>query len=405
MSRISAILINIFLSPLISGIAQESSLDFQVPGEDITKSIQGLPDPFLKANGERIKTVEEWPVQRDYIKSMLAHFQYGQMPPTPDPIRVEEISSHEVYEGRGVQKNYLLTIERHGHSLSLRFGLIKPMGDGPFPIIIQNDRKVGNIPKVTSLDALERGYIMCQFVRTDLGTDIPGELEENRNNGVFLLYPEYSWGTIAAWAWGYSLIIDYLETMEFVDTNKIVATGHSRGGKTAFCAGIYDDRIAITAPNSSGLGGTASHRFFELGEDEQTIGIHRFHRPYWWTGNYFKLAGNEAMTPFDSHFGKAAIAPRALFNAHAMQDYHANPFGTHITHEAAKIVFKWLGVEDHIAMHWRMGGHAQGVDDWRALLDFSDQYFFDKRVESKFDINPYPYLNLPIRWDAPSEGF
>ena len=131
-----------------------------------------------------------------------------------------------------------------------------------------------------------------------------------QSKGVFPLYPEYDWGTIAVWAWGYQLIIDYFETLDFVDVNKIVVTGHSRGGKTAFCGGIYDERIAITAPNSSGLGGTASHRYFELGQNEQTIGHASIANPHWWTPEFFNLAGFETRIPYDSHFGKAIIAPR-----------------------------------------------------------------------------------------------
>ncbi len=34
-------------------------------------------------------------------------------------------------------------------------------------------------------------------------------------------------------ALGYSRVVDYLETLENADTDKIVVTGHSRGGKTA----------------------------------------------------------------------------------------------------------------------------------------------------------------------------
>lgn len=243
---------------------------------------------------------------------------------------------------------------------------------------------------------------MCQYVRTDLSLDNKN-LKATRNSGIFPLYPEYDWGTIAAWAWGYKLIIDYFETLDFVDVKKIVATGHSRGGKTAFCGGIYDERIAITAPNSSGLGGTASHRYFELGQDEQTIGHASIANPHWWTPEYFKLAGFESRIPFDTHFGKAVIAPRAFFNAHALQDYWANPFGTFLTFEAAKHVYRWLGAENNIKMHWRTGGHEQGIIDWMALLDFSDYYFFNKKVESNLDINPYPTIHVPVFWDLPEE--
>ena len=363
----------------------------------------GLQDPFLKPDGSRVKTKPEWAEQRKYIIAMLKHYQYGEMPPTPEDAAIQETLSEDIYNGTATRKLYTLTMKRNGKSLDFHFGLIKPKGNGPFPVIIKNDRSINNIPDEINLEAIKRGYIMCQYVRTDLGSDYVKKFDENRNNGVFLLYPEYNWGTVTAWAWGYKLIIDYFEKLDFVDINKTVVTGHSRGGKTALCGGIFDERIAITVPNASGLGGTASHRYFELGLDDQTISNHIKSVPYWFTAEYYKLAGFETQIPFDAHFNKVVIAPRVLLNTNALQDYWANPFGTHLTHEAAKKVYKWLGVEDNIAEHWRTGGPAQGLIDWMALLDFSDKYFYGKDVESRFDYDPYRTIKLPIYWDVPEE--
>lgn len=383
---------------LTAQTSNEKTFNFQEVKK--LKRQHGFPDPFLKQDGSRVSSFEEWKEQREYIKSMLAHYQYGEMPPAPKDVVVEETLTEEVYNGKAVRKEYLMKIKRNGKSIDFHFGLIKPKGGGPFPVIIKNDRAINDVPDEINMEALERGYIMCQYVRTDLSLD-DKNLAITKNKGVFPLYPEYDWGTIAVWAWGYKLIIDYFETVDFVDTDKIVVTGHSRGGKTAFCGGIYDERIAITAPNSSGLGGTASHRYFELGQDEQTIGHASINNVHWWTPEYFKLAGFENRIPFDTHFGKAIVAPRGFFNAHALQDYWANPFGTHLSHEAALKVYRWLGVEENIKMHWRTGGHAQGIIDWMALLDFADTYFFKKKVESRFDIDPYPTIKVPVFWSVP----
>lgn len=398
--RVKCVLLFVFIFVNISFSQEKGKYNFK-PVQEL-KRHHGLQDPFLMPNGKKVISKADWEKQRLYIKAMLAHYQYGDMPPTPENVIVKEILSEKVYEGAAERKLYSMTLNRNGRSLDFHFGLIKPLGEGPFPIIIKNDRDINQVPAEISIDALKRGYIMCQYVRTDLSLD-DKNVEKTRKSGVFPLYPEYDWGTIAVWAWGYQLLIDFFETIDFVDIEKIVVTGHSRGGKTAFCGGIYDERIAITAPNSSGLGGTASHRYFELGQDEQTIGHASIANEHWWTPEFFKLAGFESRIPYDTHFGKAVIAPRAFFNAHALQDYWANPFGTYLTHEAAKKVYKWLGIENNIKMHWRTGGHAQGIVDWMALLDFCDLYFFDKRVESNFEINPYPTVKVPVFWEVPGK--
>lgn len=409
----------------IEGFSQDKESYYFNPIKEFKKN-RGLPDPFLKPDGSRVTSHTEWEKQRKYIIAMLEHYQYGEMPPTPEDVKVKETLSEEIFNGYATRKLYTLILNRNGKDVELRFGLIKPKGNGPFPLIIKNDRdvpdpmnhdkeklKFGNmqIPEEALREALDRGYIYCAYNREDLSIDLNNR-DENRKTGIFPLYPEYNWGTIAAWAWGYKLLIDYFEKIDFIDIEKIVVTGHSRGGKTAVCGGIFDERIAITAPNSSGLGGTASHRYFQMGEIEQTLGHATIWQTHWWSLEYYKLNGYENMIPFDAHFNKIAIAPRAFFNTHALQDYFANPFGTYLTHEAAKEVYKWLGAENNIALHLRTGAHAQNVIDWFALLDFADNYFYNKSVRSIsrfgdydfFKTNPYPNVRIPVYWDTPENN-
>ncbi len=62
---------------------------------------------------------------------------------------------------------------------------------------------------------------------TQCGEDNPNF----RTNSFYPAYPNYDWGVLLGWAWGLSRVVDYLETQPFVDTNKIIALGHSRLGK------------------------------------------------------------------------------------------------------------------------------------------------------------------------------
>lgn len=69
---------------------------------------------------------------------------------------------------------------------------------------------------------------------------------------VVKAFPECDWGAIAMWAWGQSRLMDYLFTTGWADANKIIATGHSCGGKGC---------VALCAPNDSGCGGAGRLRF------------------------------------------------------------------------------------------------------------------------------------------------
>lgn len=64
----------------------------------------------------------------------------------------------------------------------------------------------------------------------------------NCGGQVKATYPEYSFGAVGAWAWGYSRCVDALEILGNVDMSLIAFTGHSRGGKTAALAGALDGR-------------------------------------------------------------------------------------------------------------------------------------------------------------------
>jgi hypothetical protein len=68
-------------------------------------------------------------------------------------------------------------------------------------------------------------------------------------------------GLLVAWAWGVSRILDVLEqNANVIDPTKIAVTGCSRFGKGAFVVGVLDNRIALTIPVESGVGGTPALR-------------------------------------------------------------------------------------------------------------------------------------------------
>jgi len=366
-----------------------------------------LPDPFTMYDDSRVSNPDDWRQQRGYLKQMLAHYLYGRMPPRPRRIEVEKVSAAEIFDNNSVEEHYKLTISRNGKSLSLRMALVRPAGQSRRPIIVKNcsvlfdpnalpeghkGRATAQRDRNAAIMAVERGYILCKFIRTDVAADE----KNNRSTGVFALYPEYDWATIAAWAWAHQLVVDALDQLGYADMNRIVATGHSRGGKTALCAGIYDERVAITAPNSSGTGGTGSMRYFEPGQREQTVAQVVKPFPYWFSERFADFADEPDRLPFDAHFMKALIAPRGLINCHARQDYWANPYGTELTYRAAQTVFDRLGASDHQGIHWRQGGHAQNEEDWQALLDFADRFFFGKKVDRKFDALAYPDAEVPM---------
>ena len=118
--------------------------------------------------------------------------------------------------------------------------LIRPAKEGKVPVITWNQFK-GRHGSPDEEDAvLNHGYAIIEFEKEQLAADSADAI----HGPLATTYPGYTWGAIAMWAWAQSRVVDYLATTDYADMNRIVATGHSRGGKVALCATIYDERFA-----------------------------------------------------------------------------------------------------------------------------------------------------------------
>ena len=381
----------------------------------------GMPDPFVKPDGSRVESAEEWPAQRGCLKAMLTHYLYGSTPPRPREFGLNRTMSRQAFGGAALNERYAVTLERNGKTVVFHFEFFKPIEKKRYPVIVKNCHALFDVNKKmpahrkknlqddlkAAKDAVKRGYLFCKLNREEVTPDAHGG--ERRKLGVLALYPEYDWAIIAAWAWSHGVVFDALDRLQLADMEKLVVTGHSRGGKTALCAGIYDERVAITAPNASGRGGTASYRYFEDGKEMKTrhgvthatLKIEQKVAPNWSNARLYQFVDKVDRMPFDAHTMKPLIAPRALLDTHARQDYWSNPYGTELTYRAADKVFAWLGAKGQQGIHWRDGGHAQGEEDWTALLDFADWKFFNKKPGRSFSTLTYPDAKLPIHWDVP----
>ena len=228
-------------------------------------------------------------------------------------------------------------------------------------------------------EILERGYAVATYCCEDVVPDADGY------PGIRSRYDGYTWGALAAWGWGLSRALDYLETDGDVDASRVAVFGHSRMGKAALWAGARDTRFAMVVSNASGCGGAALSRR-RFGETVRRINTHF---PYWFCGNFHKYGDNEDMLPFDQHELLALIAPRPLYVASGSEDRWADPHGEFLSLAYAAPVYQLYGYEGFAPSEWpaveqpvtkgrngyhiRNGRHEILLYDWLQYLDFADR--------------------------------
>jgi hypothetical protein len=198
---------------------------------------------------------------------------------------------------------------------------------------------------------------------------------DGRTGPLYECYPEYDFGALGAWAWGYRCAIDALAQMDYVDMSCIAVTGHSRGGKTALLAGALDERIAIVNPVQTCAGGGACYRVHMAGIPEggvegpgETLADIWRNLGFWFGPRLGDYAKREEELPFDSHMLKAMVAPRRLLISEAAGDMWANPLGSYQTSVAAREVWKLHGCPENIQWYWRPGVHSHAYEDLTMLL-------------------------------------
>ncbi len=334
-----------------------------------------LPDLLTFEDGTSVKTPDDWQMRRGEIYKTAVELQYGTLPPAPEFLEVETL-----YIG-GKVCSYRIHTGTKARPVSFLMKLILPASGNNFPAIVDGDMC---FPYHLNSDylaaATDEGVAWVFFDRTELAHDIQGE--GRRKGQLYDTYPDYTFGALGAWAWGYSRCVDALEIIcqnqkkPLIDLSLIAFSGHSRGGKTAALAGAVDQRAAVVNPNETCAGACGCYRIHMEGYCE---GISPFRsetlRDLWnnfsfWMGpDLGDYADREAELPFDAHFLKALVAPRVLFVSEAAGDIWSNPVGSWMTSVAAKKAYDLLGASDNLYWYFRAGTHSHEVQDIKMLVN------------------------------------
>ena len=377
--------------------------------------IKPLPDPFLMPNGRRVSSLQDWTLQRLEIQRMMIELQYGSLPSKPENISVNLLEKKIWAEGTSIEKFRMILTPKNDRPdihFFMDFNITNPshirnnhhnasknkLSPNRLPTLIY----VGNN---SCKIATDNGFKVIYFDNSQIEPMEMGRplLGPARKAYDILEPSRYSWGSIAAWAWAAMRLVDHALTMPDVDPKKIMISGHSRNGKTALLAGALDERIAIVNPAGSGCAGAGS--YLALGENCEDLKS-LTNRERWWAWTHKNLdqwANHEKDLPFDQHFLMGLVAPRPLLLTEGTTDYWANPIGTCVTHMATQSIYRFFHSTQHNGIFFHEGGHDHTEEDFSALIDFANSYFFSTPTKKTFKmvLPEAEKFSDAILWDTP----
>ena len=345
-----------------------------------------LPDPLVFADGSRVRDARDWARRRTELIRIYERDIFGRIPASAPRV------TWRVTEDHGPKKLVVGTIGSGADAPRINLTLNLPASTtGPVPVILLLGFGGGGTPVAdppVADEILKRGWGYAKAGYQDIQPDRINTFDRGVI-GVTSPNPPgpTDWGTIGAWAWGASRIIDYLQTDADVDGKKIALFGHSRLGKTALWASALDERIAAVFSSCPGeMGAALSRRDWGETVDDMAQNF-----PYWFSGTFQQWVGRWNDMPVDAHMLIALSAPRPVFVTGGTDDQWADPVGEFLAEVAAGPVYRLLGKKDlgvstlppldtpitggDLGWHYHTGPHAATPADWQAFLAFVEKYF------------------------------
>ncbi len=373
-------------------------------------------------NGQRVTTAAMWPARRAEI---LAHYEteiYGRVPASAPTITWSVASTDpQSHDGAAILKHVEGKVGSKPDAPIIHVSLYTPAAaKGSVPVILLVNFGGGTPPAPRAgaaggrqgaqaaarggrgrggfsgeppdaADILAKGWGYATVGYNDIQPDranawtegvigaslAPGETQPGPGE----------WGTISAWAWGASRIIDYLETDKAVNGDRIAIHGFSRLGKTVLWAAAQDPRIkAVFSACGGEMGSALARRDFGETVDDMAQNF-----PWQFAGNFQQWVGRWNDMPVNAHMLISLIAPRPVFITGGTTDQWSDPRGEFLAEVAAGPVYRLLGKHDlgtteypapdtpvatgDLAFNLHTGPHMVAPAEWTIFVDWVGKYF------------------------------
>jgi hypothetical protein len=360
-----------------------------------------LPDPLLLSNGQGVRDAATWTNRRRAELIRLYENEiYGRVPANAPKVTWEVGDVDRTWRNATAVRKQLIAHARLGtEERSFTVWLYTPAkSTRPAPVLLSiifapaarggGPAPTGEPPVADEI--LSRGWAYATVVYTEIQADRAnawkdGVIGLTLSPGQTEPKPD-EWGSISAWSWGISRIVDYFETDKSVDARRVAIQGFSRLGKTVLWAAAKDPRIATVFSGCAGeLGSALARRDWGETVDDMAQNF-----AWQFAGNLQKYVGRWNDMPVDAHSLIALSAPRPVFITGGTTDQWSDPKGEFLAQVAAGPVYRLLGKKDlgvtefpapdtpivtgDLAFNYHTGGHTLTQNEWKLFLDFLGRY-------------------------------
>jgi dienelactone hydrolase len=323
---------------------------------------------FLGPNGKPIGNLAEWSARREEIMRRLNVF-LGQPPKSKPPLDAK------ILEETQGQDHVLrkLAYQTEPKEYVPAYLLIPKNLKRRAPVILcphqttQAGKKepaglAGNPQLQTALHLVKRGFItftydaLCFGERHDAASGHYGDAIP-----FYRKHPR--WSLMGKMIWDLQRAIDYLVTLDFVDSSRIASIGHSHGGYTTLITMAFDDRVKTGVSNCGfdtfRIDGN-TWRWSRATALMPLLGF--YHSNPKINMDLYRGVPDSAVidVPFEMHEMLALIAPRPLLLSTSDEDF-VFPNGGWSTRRALariKPVYDLLGKSGNLSSYFFSGGHS-----------------------------------------------
>lgn len=377
-----------------SGPKQVYPKSYNFPAVSQLKSSSDIPDPFVFMDGSKVESTDDWWKRQAEISCMYEYYMYGKWIDGSDDETSYKINGNKM----------TITVKRKSTGKTASFDMIINLPktvrhEGGAPVIL------GMHKGIAESTATSKGYAVITY-DADGMFSAPGTAQDNnQHKGAFYdLYPygnsfETQTGELMAWSWGLSRTLDALYAGAAKELNinpdNSICTGVSRYGKATAVCGAFETRFKMCAPSCSGAGGIALYRYMSQGktydfsskgasssyrysENEPLGSLQASGEQAWFNGKFMEFK-NANQFPMDQHMlGSLCCDPdRYLFiiGSCVSEDW-VNAPSMWMSYCGMRPIWKYVGLEDHLAINIHKEGHAVIAEDVEKMIQFFDYHVY-----------------------------